>query len=129
MTIALMHGGSDQSGSAVSNPCAPDNVSVTATHDRNSDQRPSTRDATTGCHNRTPTTNHHATTTRQRRKDHTSRRLPRRVRVPVQDGQWPDGPYLQRWMVERYPDLPPNQVDNILATAFRDPACQRPVAH
>lgn len=43
--------------------------------------------------------------------------------------QWPDGPYLHRWMLERYPDLPPNQVDNILETAFQDPACQGPVAH
>lgn len=38
--------------------------------------------------------------------------------------QWPDGPYLHRWMLERYPDLPTNQVDNILETAFQDPACQ-----
>lgn len=38
--------------------------------------------------------------------------------------QWPDGPYLHRWVLERYPDLPPNQVDNILETAFQDPACQ-----
>ena len=42
--------------------------------------------------------------------------------------QWPDGAYLHRWMLERYPDLPPNQVDNILETAFQEPACQGPVA-
>ncbi|WP_304116021.1 serine/threonine-protein kinase [Mycolicibacterium bacteremicum] len=40
--------------------------------------------------------------------------------------QWPDGPYLHRWMLERYPDLPTNQVDNILEMAFQDPACQAP---
>jgi serine/threonine-protein kinase len=43
-----------------------------------------------------------------------------------QGDQWPDGPYLHRWMLERYPDLPPNQADNILETAFQDPACQGP---
>lgn len=40
--------------------------------------------------------------------------------------QWPDDPYLYRWMLERYPDLPPNQAINILETAFHDPACQGP---
>jgi serine/threonine protein kinase, bacterial len=43
-----------------------------------------------------------------------------------QGDQWPDGPYLHSWMLARYPDLPPNQVDNILETAFQDPACQGP---
>ncbi|MCV7175450.1 hypothetical protein [Mycolicibacterium sphagni] len=43
-----------------------------------------------------------------------------------QGDQWPDGPYLHRWVLERYPDLPPNQVGNILETAFQDPACQKP---
>lgn len=128
MTLVLAHRGPDEGDPTLGNPgpvtsSAPPTTSSVAVPapapTRRQHRSPAASD-----HNRTnddaPADHHDA-------EDLTCGRLRRRVRILHSLGdQWPDDPYLDRWMLERHPDLPPNQAINILETAFHDPACQGP---